>query len=579
MPSPSYLTSPGSAVQSVPTSLTLAIVLDSCEAPHWVHYVIEKLRDCKSIEMSIVILSRRSKAAKVRHRGPILFRCWHALDLRIRRPNTDALELRDLSPLLKSNGSMRALSFQTDSSQPLLVDGVAFLDEANVDLLLYLGRGVPTAEIAARGRLGVWFLKGSTLSESEIPDLFWDMYEGNHLMQYGPRVIEHRRNRAGLVYRAYGITNSLSLALNQNAAAWDIAQFLVTQLSDSERLRTSMQALSEADVSPRSLSNTRMARFLVRWLKRTLGHEFKKRFFREQWSIAVQSRADVPKMDSAQNFEMLRPPRDRFYADPFLIERNGRNYLFFEDYRFAAKKGVISCCGMDGEGNCGEPRVVLERKYHLSYPFLFTWQGEVYMVPESLDNGTIEIYRASNFPYSWIYEGVLMPNVAAADPTLLHHRDRWWLFTAGVRDHASPNENLFLFFAESPFGPWTAHPKNPIVSDARHARPAGCLYFDNGQLIRPGQDCSRGYGYATQLHRVEVLSETDYRETLLTSITPSWISGSRGIHTFNQNADFRVLDCKFVTSRFTLSKLSPHFTRLCAELGNSFLRKSAKNLR
>ena len=199
------------------------------------------------------------------------------------------------------------------------------------------------------------------------------------------------------------------------------------------------------------------------------------------------------------------------------------------------------------------------------------------MIPETCANRTIEMYRASDFPYSWTHETVLMSGVAATDSTLLHHGDKWWLFTAGVLDHASLDQTLCLFFADSPLGPWTAHPRNPIVSDICRARPAGCLYFDNGQLIRPGQDCSKGYGYAVQLHQVDVLSETDYQETLLAKIAPDWIPGSSGIHTINQNADYRVLDCKFLISRFGFT--FPFSPRKEAEFKNSFALESAKNSR
>jgi hypothetical protein len=233
---------------------------------------------------------------------------------------------------------------------------------------------------------------------------------------------------------------------------------------------------------------------------------------------------------------------------------------------------------VDSEGNCSEPRVVLERTYHLSYPFLFSWQGEIYMIPETRDNKTIEMYRASDFPYTWVQESILMSDIEAADSTLLHHHDKWWLFTAGVLEHALPEQTLCLFSADSPWGPWSAHPKNPVVSDVCHARPAGCLYFENGQLIRPGQDCSKSYGYAVGLHRVDVLSETDYRETPLASITPDWIPGCKGIHTLNQNAQYRVMDCKFLISRFGLSFGSSD-QRSKAGFNNSFAFESAKGSR
>jgi hypothetical protein len=564
--------------QSPAVPLKLGVVLDSSPVPGWIYHLVEKLTSCSAIEAVLLVLENDSKGTAGADRGPVLFRSWAALDRWVRQPETDALRSRDWR-LLSRSGSIPVLPLQTRETTHLLDGDIARIKAANLDLLLYLGRDVPGAELSACASLGVWSVQNGA---TEVPDQFWDIYEGNPFTLYGPRIMEQKQSRARVVYRSTATTYLLSLALNQNDAYWEIARVLVTQLSDPERLRTEAQLRSEATANQhemsRTLSNLRMARFLVQWTMRTLRHELMKRLFREQWSIVIQANPDMPKIISDHGFRIMRPPRDRFYADPFLIERNGRTYLFFEDYKFSSHKGLISCCEVNREGNCGEPRVVLERTYHLSYPFLFTWQGEIYMIPETRENGTIEMYRASDFPYSWVHEAVLMSDLAASDSTLLHHHDKWWLFTAGVLDHAPPEKTLCLFVANSPLGPWTAHPKNPIVSDLSHARPAGCLYFDNGQLIRPGQDCSRSYGYAVGLHRVEVLSETDYQETPLASITPDRIPGCRGIHTLNQNAQYRVMDCKILISRFGLSFGSSD-QRSKAEFSKLFECESAKSSR
>jgi hypothetical protein len=546
--------------QSPPVPLKLGVVLDSSRVPGWIHYLIDKLTSCGAIKLILIVLNNGSRVVRGSDRVSVLFRCWAALDRWVRRSRTDALRLRDWR-LLPRSSSIPVFPLHTCNNAPLLDGDIAPIEAANLDLLLYLGRDAPKVELSACARLGTWSVQqGHLCGAAAVPGQFWDMYEGNRVSLYGPQIIEQKQSRTRVVYRSSTTTNLLSLALNQNAAYWEIACILVTQLSDTERLRTGVQLSSETNASQhaisRTLGNMHMVRFLVKWSIRTLRNELMKHLFREQWSIVLQAKGNPPKMSSDHGFRIIRPPRDRFYADPFLIEKNGRSYLFFEDYKFSSKKGLISCCEVDSEGNYSKPRVALERTYHLSYPFLFTWQGEIYMIPETRDNGTIEMYRASDFPYSWVHEAVLMSEVAATDSTLLHHQDKWWLFTAGVLDHVSPEKTLCLFFANSPWGPWSAHPKNPIVSDVCHARPAGGLYLEDGQLIRPGQDCSKGYGYAVKLHRVDVLSETDYQETPLASITPDWIPGSRGIHTFNQNAEFRTIDCKFRISRFGFNSCS-----------------------
>ena len=67
------------------------------------------------------------------------------------------------------------------------------------------------------------------------------MYDGNSPHSVWAPVIEQESSRTRVVYRSSGTTYLLSLALNQNAASWEMAHFLVTQLSDAERLRTEVQ--------------------------------------------------------------------------------------------------------------------------------------------------------------------------------------------------------------------------------------------------------------------------------------------------------------------------------------------------
>ena len=582
MPYLSEIEAANAISRSSPARIKLGIIFDSCKIPVWVHYLIGKLINCEAIEPVLVIVNRNSEATLGSDRGPILFRLWTAFDRWLRRHRTDALKLRDWRCLL-AGCSIPVISLRTCGTDRTAEIDIAAIKSANCDLLLYLGHDTPGAELLSSAHLGIWSVQqGSLLGAAGVPGQFWDMYEGNSITRYGPQVIEQKQNQTRTLYRSSAVTNFLSLALNQNTASWEIADALVKHLSDAEFLRIRVRRGSDSSANQptsRSLSTVRVAGFLAHWAIRVLRHEFTKRLFREQWAIVLQRRDDSSKVNFGRNSKIIRSSKDRFYADPFLIERNGSNYLFFEDYKFSSRKGVISCCEVDAEGNYNKPRTVLERNYHLSYPFLFSWQGELYMIPETRSNRTVEVYRAKDFPNAWVLEAVLMSDVAATDSTLLEYQDKWWLFTAGMFEHASPHETLWLFFAESPMGPWTAHPKNPIISDPNCARPAGCLFFDNGELIRPSQDCTRGYGYATNLHRVSVLSETDYQESLVTSISPKQIPGSSGIHTFNQNAEFRVIDCKFMIPRFNFEFLGRLFRGLEARYDVLFAQDHVKNSR
>jgi hypothetical protein len=160
----------------------------------------------------------------------------------------------------------------------------------------------------------------------------------------------------------------------------------------------------------------------------------------------------------------LPDDRRRFYADPFPIEQNGRLFVLVEDFAHALGYGVISAVEFDAEGPAGVPRPVLDTGSHLSYPFVFEHCGAVWMVPESVAVGTVDLYRAVKFPDQWVKEATLLTGVEASDATLLEHDGRWWMFAtvrvnpAGRADEAERNPPTMAGGAVR-FAYWPYRPK------------------------------------------------------------------------------------------------------------------------
>jgi len=154
----------------------------------------------------------------------------------------------------------------------------------------------------------------------------------------------------------------------------------------------------------------------------------------------------------------------------------------------------------------------------------------------------VELWRADEFPWRWSLEKVLLHDVLAVDPTLLEHEGRLWLFANLSELGGSMNDELFLFSADSLHGEWRPHPRNPVVSDVRHARPAGPFFREDGQLYRPGQDCSGDYGSAFWIHRVDRLDEHDYQETPVRRVGPDWFPGVVATHSIHRAGGFDAID-------------------------------------
>src|SRR5204863_6061653 len=111
-----------------------------------------------------------------------------------------------------------------------------------------------------------------------------------------------------------------------------------------------------------------------------------------------------------------------------------------------------------------------------------------------------------SFPDKWQLEKVLLDANCPLDATVIEVEETWWMFVNIQEAGAAVNwDELHLYHADSLFGPWKPHARNPIVSDVRSARPAGRLFWSNNVLYRPGQDSSLRYGYATTISKVTKL--------------------------------------------------------------------------
>ena len=261
----------------------------------------------------------------------------------------------------------------------------------------------------------------------------------------------------------------------------------------------------------------------------------------ETWSIADRFGPDDDWNGSLDGWRRLDPPAGWFWADPFPIERDGRYWIFFEEQPLGAAKAHISVVEVRKDGTTWGPVKVLERPYHLSYPFLVEEGGELYMVPETADNNTVEVYRCLGFPAKWKLERVLLEGVRCVDATLHREDGRWWMFANAAAPGAELNDELAIYSAEALLGEWRPHRRNPVKSDVRSSRPAGRLFRRGDGLYRPGQICTPLYGAGIALNRVTRLTSEEYAEEEAARIEPR-DGRTLGIHTFNRAGELSVAD-------------------------------------
>ena len=110
----------------------------------------------------------------------------------------------------------------------------------------------------------------------------------------------------------------------------------------------------------------------------------------DQWQLAYRLGGD--RFDQTR-MKYLAPSHAGFWADPFIAEQDGRRFIFFEELSPETNRGHLAAVEVHADGRIGDPVNVLMRDFHLSYPFLFEYQGSLFMAPECASSGRVEVLR------------------------------------------------------------------------------------------------------------------------------------------------------------------------------------------
>lgn len=353
-------------------------------------------------------------------------------------------------------------------------------------------------------------------------------------------------------------THIVSAARTKSTLVATLPEFLATalkQIDPKNSERTDKLALTQ-DFSPSSKADIGMSDCLRHSL-RLLNAVFDRVTMRFQWLLAVMPKSEPGLNQDWDRLRPLIPPDDRFWADPFLVFREGVTWLFFEEAPFHSYKGTdvghISVVKIDANGFAGPILRALDLPWHLSYPNVFEHEGNWYMIPESGSQKRIDLYRCSKWPDQWEYQSTLLGNYQGYDASILQEGGRYWMFAARRAEGVVTTDLLDIFCAPSPLGPWVDHPSSPVVLDVRSARPAGRPFELDGYWLRPAQDSSGGvYGRALRFQKILHIDELEYREKTVFIVEPNKAEGIHGVHSFAATDDLVVIDFCRKVSRFPL---------------------------
>jgi hypothetical protein len=204
--------------------------------------------------------------------------------------------------------------------------------------------------------------------------------------------------------------------------------------------------------------------------------------------------------------KMVTDVKADFVADPFLVKEKNTWYLFFEVMNRKTGQGDIglakSCDGMRWEYQ----KIILDEPFHLSFPLVFKYNNEFFLIPETREIYETRLYKAEKFPEKWLpCKKLLTGNFS--DPSLFYYNNIWWLFTSDRNDY------LRLFYSDSLLGKWYEHPESPVVkADYTKSRCCGRVFVKNDTIFRFAQNCKNGYGNNVNAFFIKKLNKMNYVE-------------------------------------------------------------------
>ena len=217
---------------------------------------------------------------------------------------------------------------------------------------------------------------------------------------------------------------------------------------------------------------------------------------------------------------------DRFFADPFLLNEDEKNYIILaEEYLFSEGKGRIVRLTVDKKSKMLRSNErLIDTKYHLSYPFVYNDE----IIVEQQKSGKWISYDKTGKKRRIVAE------LGLIDATILNDGENEWVFaTRIVKEKAEALRKLYRYKLID--GKVDNDSEMLVKENLIASRPAGNFFKINDSWYRAAQTSTETvYGESVSICKIIENNENEFAEK------PVMVVNSHnekrfnlGMHTFN----------------------------------------------
>lgn len=311
--------------------LRIAILVDQNRVRYFENRILEKIESLITCEIVLVI---NHVNPDISNKG-LVYRVYNYLDSYIFGRGRSFVKLQQ--PDLKH---VEYLEFQSTK-----VSGLAFaepnlkdeIERYNIDLILKFSDTVFDGNILSTAKYGIWeYAYGKERTSASLAGLRETM-DGDPVINIILQKLADEKNDGYIVDTFLASADPLSAYNNRNIVCWKTHMMMVRSIEEFAKNPEKMVAdksedliffKKKQDVYP---TNIQMLGSILRLIYRNIATQVDRVLYKAQWSIYyAENEENYPFQRDMSRFIKINTPNHLFWADPFVIDKEDKSYIFLK---------------------------------------------------------------------------------------------------------------------------------------------------------------------------------------------------------------------------------------------------------
>ena len=275
-------------------------------------------------------------------------------------------------------------------------------------------------------------------------------------------------------------------------------------------------------------------------------------FYDEVYAIGIRPKMEYinGRINTSIPFSLLDENNDYWMADPLLFNWNNKDWLFVELFDKATHRGSIALIDPDSPTGRKTPKNIINETYHMSFPMVFEWEDEYYMIPETSENHSINLYKAKSMPDKWGLIKSFPTDGLVVDSVIIEKKSNQITILAS---ETNPNNELQVRFVKYVISKanddftCTIEPPEQVFN--LNERNGGYpLSIDNQMYLVTQSSSDIDYGINVSLSEFSGAKLTNKQILNKTNIQINGLSVENiiGIHTYSRGNTYEVIDVRYL---------------------------------